>query len=101
MKSLPAKVEVIIMAIAFILTGCAASKTKVPVMPTYGNQTGKACARSCQVTYNQCNMGCSQMVDGGATASQQRQCLDNCNQTLKGCYSRCKDAPKLPEQKRL
>jgi len=86
---------------AFILIGCASSKTNVPVMPKYGNQSGKACAQSCQATYNQCNIGCSQMVEGGATASQQQQCLGNCNQRLKTCYAKCKNAPKLPEQKRL
>jgi hypothetical protein len=99
MKSLLAKLGVIIMA--FIVVGCASSQTSVPVMPKYDNQAEKGCAKSCQVTYNQCNMGCSQMLDGGATGSQHRQCLGNCNQNLKGCYSRCKHAPKLPEQKRL
>jgi len=99
MKSLSAKLGVIIVGV--IVAGCASSKTNVPVMPKYNNQAGKGCAKSCREVYNQCNMGCSQMLEGGATASQQRQCLDNCNRTLKGCYSRCKDAPTLPEQKRL
>lgn len=97
MKSVLGKLGVII--VVFIVAGCTTSQTKVPVMPKYDVQEERACARSCQAIYAQCNNGCGQMTGDRQTANQRRQCLDNCNQILKDCYSSCKQAPQLIEKK--
>lgn len=75
--------------LVFILFGCPQPQTPAPAMPKLTTEQSKSCARSCQSMYAQCNTGCSQMVGGVATAAQRRQCLDNCNQILKECYSTC------------
>jgi len=82
--------RLLIMA-AFVLAivGCAGVQTPAPTMPNFKTENGKACARSCQATYAQCNQGCSLMVGGARTASQREQCLNNCNQTLRECYTTC------------
>jgi hypothetical protein len=97
MKSLSEMLVVIIMA--FILAGCATTQTSAPSMPKYTTDAEKACARSCQSTYAQCNTGCSGMF--GATVWQRKQCLDNCNQTLGDCYSSCEQTPRQVERKEM
>jgi len=84
------------MKIAFALTllfagivGCAGPQSTVPRMPSFTTEQGKACARTCQATYAECNKGCSQMIGGAVTAQQRMQCLNNCNKILSDCYATC------------
>ena len=93
------------MKIAFALTllfagivGCVGSQSTplvngyqstVPRMPSFTTEQGKACARTCQATYAECNKGCSQMIGGAVTAQQRMQCLNNCNKILSDCYATC------------
>jgi hypothetical protein len=97
MKSLSGKLGIIIMV--FIFAGCATTQTSAPPMPKYTTDAEKACARTCQSTYAQCNIGCGGMIGGMTTALQRKQCLDNCNQTLRDCYSSCEQTPRQLEQK--
>ena len=80
--------KILVIAAILTLLGCA-PQTPAPTMPKLTTAEGKACARSCQATYAQCNQACSQMVGGATTARQRNQCLTNCNQTLQDCYSTC------------
>ena len=86
MKSLSVKLGIIL--VALVVAGCA-TQTPVTVMPRFTTEAGRACARNCQATYAQCSNACSGMVGGAATAKQREQCLNNCNQILKDCYSSC------------
>lgn len=88
MKSSSSKCGVIL--VAFVMAGCA-TQTAVPVMPQFTTEAGKACARNSQATYSQCNLACGEMrVKGLTTTKQREQCLNNCNQILKDCYTSCK-----------
>ncbi len=75
--------------VLLILTVSCATQQPAPAMPKYTTEAGKACARSCQATYAQCNLACSQMIGGTPAALQRGQCLNNCNATLSDCYSTC------------
>ena len=80
----------IALAIIIVVGGVScATQQPVPQMPKYTTESGKACARNCQVTYSQCNLPCGEMVGGATTAQQRKQCLNNCNATLGDCYSTC------------
>jgi hypothetical protein len=83
-----------------VLMGCAqlsqeiSQQTDVPVMPMYSTESERVCGRDCQGVYAQCSHGCSQFPVFDAPAHAQRvTCFNNCNQTLKDCYSSCEKAP--------
>jgi len=76
---------VLIILVPVVMIGCA-SQAAVPVMPQFTTEAGKECGRICQGTYSQCTGGCGPIVSN----SQRRQCLNNCNQILKDCYTSCK-----------
>lgn len=76
--------------LVFILFSCVPTpQAPVPTMPEMTTEQAKACAHACQSIYVLCNSACGQMRGGVTTARQRRQCLDNCNQILKDCYSTC------------
>ena len=85
------KTAIVLVVAVVLLSGCALTpQTPAPAIPELTTSEAKACARTCQSIYAQCNLACSQMVGGAATAQQRKQCLNNCNQTLADCYSTCK-----------
>jgi uncharacterized protein YcfL len=79
------KTAVLIILMLVVMVGCA-SQARVPVMPQFTTESGKECARICQGTYSQCTVACGPI----ASSSQRKQCLNNCNQILKDCYTTCK-----------
>ena len=89
------KVAILIIGV-LILMGCAQidKQTDAPVMPRYSTDSERVCGRSCQGLYVQCNHGCSQFPVSDTPGYAQRvKCFNNCNQTLKDCYSSCEKAP--------
>jgi hypothetical protein len=78
--------KILVLGALFLLCGCV---SHAPTIPTLTTAEGKACARSCQAIYAQCQGGCSQMVVAPIMMGQRSQCFSNCNQTLHDCYSTC------------
>jgi hypothetical protein len=93
------KTAILIIILVFVLLGCGTVAT-VPVMPNFTTAEEKACARDCQAIYAQCTQPCSQMSDGIIWQPYTR-CVNNCNQTLKDCYSSCQQSPRMIENKML
>ena len=91
------KTAILVTGMVFVLMGCAevSQQTDVPVMPRdYSTESEKVCGRHCQDVYAQCSHGCSEFPVSDIQAYDQRvKCFNDCNQTLKDCYSRCKKAP--------
>ncbi len=78
-----------VIALVGVLAGCATSP--LPVMPKFTTDKSKACARTCQATYAQCNAPCGQITGGIPGVTERSQCLGNCNQVLSDCYSTCEE----------
>jgi len=86
---MPRTVRVVkLVALLCLLIGCA-TQSRAPTMPKYTTEHGKACGRTCQTAYSQCNQACGVIVGGIMSAHQREQRLDNCNTTLGNCYSTC------------
>ena len=87
------KMALLIILMAIVFTGCA-TQTAMPVRPAFFSEDRKECASICELTYQQCNLSCGQMIGGETLAEHRRECFSGCNQTLEKCYSDCQ-APKF------
>jgi hypothetical protein len=87
------KFPVFLLLLSFIPLGCPGNQviTALPVMPQYNTAEGKACGQSCQSSYTECNDECYNVFGAKELYRQLEQCLSTCNQTIKGCYTDCKE----------
>jgi hypothetical protein len=68
---------VCLLVLCFVSAGCGPDPA--PQMPTYQTEQGKATARECLQTYNNCTLPCYAM--------RSNSCVHRCNHTLAGCYA--------------
>ena len=78
------------MCFFILLIACVAPQEPVPKMPKLQTDSGKACLKSCQISYNDCSKSCG-LMEGIGTKKQRAQCFNSCNEILGDCYTLCED----------
>ena len=72
---------------AAIFYGCVTP----PPGPEESMPEGESCFYECEVSYEQCKMGCTESLDGFGEAGYQEQCKFNCNKDLNECKTECSE----------
>lgn len=81
-----------IISVCLLFIACVAPQNPTPEMPKLKTEKGKACLKTCQLSYNDCTESCSLMeVRGQSTQKHRVQCFNNCGSVLGDCYSLCED----------
>ncbi|GBE41651.1 hypothetical protein BMS3Bbin09_01557 [bacterium BMS3Bbin09] len=52
---------------------------------------GETCLYECEISYEQCKMGCIESLDGFGESSYKEQCKFNCEKDLNGCNAVCRE----------
>lgn len=78
---------ILFVIIAVIFYGCVTTQS----VPDESMPKGESCLYECEISYEQCKMGCTESLDGFAESGYQEQCKFNCKKDLNKCNAVCRE----------